>query len=418
MIKPNNYWTETCAEKFHAPKLDENLTADIVIVGGGYTGCAAALEAARLGIKVVLLEANVFGFGGSGRNVGLVNAGLWLPPDHVVQKLGNTTGQKLVDGLSNAPELVFDLINQNQIQCDPKQNGTLHCAHNQKGWMDLQRRFAQWETRKAPVNLLDSKQIHQATGTAAYQGGLLDQRAGTIQPLGYVRGLARAAASRGARVFENSSVIRIERNNTSWTAFTKNARIDAKIILLAQNAYAEGTGGKTVSRTAIVNYFQAVTKPIPSKIWVNILPQEQGSWDTAPIMTSIRKAAQNRVIIGAMGRPEGVGKYIHLTWAKKKISRLFPALKNVEFESHWHGKISMSKDYLPKIMQLEDELYSIFGFSGRGIAPGTYFGTKFAQYIIAKSSEVLPINISTFYNDPYRQIKTHVFELGARLSHL
>lgn len=418
MNRQINYWTDSCNEKFHAPELDEDLSADLVVIGGGYTGCAAALEAANLGINVVLLEANIFGFGGSGRNVGLVNAGLWLPPDQVVQKLGNSTGSKLVDGLSNAPELVFDLIKQNQIQCDPKQNGTLHCAHNENGWMELQRRFAQWETRKAPVNLLDSTQIHQATGTAAYQGGLLDQRAGTIQPLGYVRGLARAAHSRGAMVFENSPVIKIKRNDTSWTAYTKKARIHTRTILLAQNAYAEGIVGKTGSRTAIINYFQAVTEPIPTETWVNILPQDQGSWDTAPIMTSIRKAAQNRVIIGAMGRPEGIGKYIHLTWAQKKMAQLFPALKNVGFESHWHGKISMSKDYLPKIMQLDDELFSIFGFSGRGIAPGTFFGTKFAQYIEKNTPEILPIDISHNYKDPYRQIKTLVFELGARISHI
>ena len=108
MNRQINYWTDSCNEKFHAPELDEDLSADLVVIGGGYTGCAAALEAANLGINVVLLEANIFGFGGSGRNVGLVNAGLWLPPDQVVQKLGNSTGSKLVDGLSNAPELVFD----------------------------------------------------------------------------------------------------------------------------------------------------------------------------------------------------------------------------------------------------------------------------------------------------------------------
>ena len=200
-------------------------------------------------------------------------------------------------------------------------------------------------------------------------------------------------------VFENSPVIKIKRNDTSWTAYTKKARIHTRTILLAQNAYAEGINGKTGSRTAIINYFQAVTEPIPTETWVNILPQQQGLWDTAPIMTSIRKAAQNRVIIGAMGRPEGIGKYIHLTWAQKKMAQLFPVLKNVGFESHWHGKISMSKDYLPKIMQLDDELFSIFGFSGRGIAPGTFFGTKFAQYIekihLRYYRSIFPIIIKT-----------------------
>ena len=108
MIEASNYWTVSCAEEFAAPKLNENLSADLVIIGGGYTGCAAALEAAKLGLNVVLLEANFCGFGGSGRNVGLVNAGLWLPPDKVEEKIGSASGEKLVDALSKAPEPVFD----------------------------------------------------------------------------------------------------------------------------------------------------------------------------------------------------------------------------------------------------------------------------------------------------------------------
>ena len=119
MIKPYNYWTDSCAEKFDSAKAHGDISADLAIVGGGYTGCSAALEATKLGLKVVLLEARYCGYGGSGRNVGLVNAGLWLPPEKVEQKLGGAQGKKLVKALSQAPDLVFDLIKENQIQCEP-----------------------------------------------------------------------------------------------------------------------------------------------------------------------------------------------------------------------------------------------------------------------------------------------------------
>lgn len=418
MIEQRNYWMEICAEEFEAPALGERLIADLVIIGGGYTGCAAALEAAKLGLNVILLEAKFCGYGGSGRNVGLVNAGLWLPPDKVKETMGGAPGEKLVDALSKAPNLVFELIDENKIQCDAKRNGTIHCAHNEKGLSDLKLRHAQWQERNAPVSLLDQKQVAKITGTKSYHGGLIDHRAGIIQPLGYLRGLARAAKAKGAKIFENSPVVRVEHGKGSWSVTTPNGEVVAKTVLFAQNAYAEKGFGMTASKTAIVNYFQAVTHSLPDDIWAAILPQDQGCWDTAPIMTSVRKAHNNRFVIGAMGQPAGFGRYIHLSWAEKKMAKLFPALKTAGFESYWSGKISMSSNYIPKIMRLDSNLYSIFGYSGRGIGPGTYFGTQFARYLLSNSKQTLPVDITHSYRDRSQMIKTLVFEMGARISHL
>ena len=116
-----NLWETTSKEKIICPERPENQVADLIIVGGGFTGCSAALEAAQQGAKVVLLESECIGFGGSGRNVGLVNAGLWLPPKRIISILGEKQGQALVASLGSAPDLVFSLINENQIKCEPKE---------------------------------------------------------------------------------------------------------------------------------------------------------------------------------------------------------------------------------------------------------------------------------------------------------
>ena len=87
----NNLWEKTSREKESFSKNPESITADLLIVGGGFTGCSAALEGAKQGAKVVLLECETIGFGGSGRNVGLVNSGLWLPPKKIISILGEKT---------------------------------------------------------------------------------------------------------------------------------------------------------------------------------------------------------------------------------------------------------------------------------------------------------------------------------------
>ncbi|MCP4486717.1 MAG: FAD-binding oxidoreductase [Gammaproteobacteria bacterium] len=147
-------WQASSKETINTDPLDENITTDLVIIGGGYTGCSAALHAAKSGMDVQLLEADTIGFGGSGRNVGLVNAGLWLPPLEVENIMGEKSGTKLNTLLAKAPDLVFSLIERYQIQCDSVRSGTLHCAHSRKGFVDLQSRYKQLTDRGAPVSLL------------------------------------------------------------------------------------------------------------------------------------------------------------------------------------------------------------------------------------------------------------------------
>ena len=183
-----NLWRATSTIGVETPSLTADATADLVIIGGGFTGNAAALEAARRGASVVLLEAETFGHGGSGRNVGLVNAGLWLPPHDVMAKMGREAGMKLVGLLAEAPQLVWTLIDREEIDCEATPNGTLHLAHSPGGLRNLVERHRQGVELGAPLQLLDAEETARRTGSRAFHGSLFDPRAGTIQPLAYLRG--------------------------------------------------------------------------------------------------------------------------------------------------------------------------------------------------------------------------------------
>src|SRR5690606_7013225 len=204
--RSHGLWEKTAPPAPATAALAGERKAEVAVVGGGYTGLSAALHLADAGVGVVLLEAAEIGFGGAGRNVGLVNAGMWVKPDILVATLGPAKGEPLLELLGDGPRRVFELIEKHGIACEATRNGTLHCAVGKAGLKELEEREAQWQRRGAPVELLSAAEAAAKIGTAAYAGALLDHRAGTVQPLAYARGLARAALAAGATIHTGSPV--------------------------------------------------------------------------------------------------------------------------------------------------------------------------------------------------------------------
>ena len=408
-----NLWENTSKEQELFPATPENQTADLLIIGGGFTGCSAALEAAKQSASVVLIECEKIGFGGSGRNVGLVNAGLWLPPKKINSILGKKQGEALISSLGSAPDLVYSIIDENEIDCDPKRNGTLHCAHSEKGMEYLIERIKQGQEYGEPLALFDKSETQNRIGSSKFFGSLHDPRAGTIQPLAYCRGLARKAKELGAKIYEKSKVAHIKRQNGMWHANVKNFVIKSKYLLLAMNAYQDLGKEQNTGKFSTVYYSQFATRPLNSNEMSTILPNKEGCWDTATIMSSFRVDEAGRLIIGTMGNSEGFGKKIHSNWANKKLRDLFPFLPELEFNYRWSGKIAMTKDHIPKIVNFKKNALSCFGYSGRGIAPGTLFGKACATALLSEDFSMLPILVLKNYSESLTRAKTAFFEIAA-----
>lgn len=407
-------WSDTAQDIQSWEALDGTMTADVVVIGGGFTGISAAYHLASSGASVVVLEANTIGFGGSGRNVGLVNAGLWTPPDQVENKLGQAAGQRLNAELAVAPELVFNLINDLQIRCEATRQGTLHCAHSSSGLRDLEARFVQQVARNAPVELLDSLETARRTGSNAYHGALLDTRAGTIQPLAYLQGLAQAASLQGAQIFEHSSATDVMQSGTGWTVKTKAGVVKAARLIQATNAY--GVDGASQNAIIPAHYFQLATAPLPQALRDEILCGGEGCWDTAMVMSSFRMDTAGRMIFGGLGDLNGFGGSTHEAWARRSLAVVFPKLAAIPFVQSWTGRIAMTSAYLPRVERRGTNGISIFGYSGRGIAPGTMFGQAATNW--AMGQDTFPIAICHPKPEPAATLKNIYFETGATLTHM
>ncbi len=416
--RSHGLWEKTAPPAPQASTLNESLSVDVVIIGGGYTGLSAALHLAEAGTNVVLLEAHEIGFGGAGRNVGLINAGMWVMPDDFPRELGPIYGERLLELLGNGPYLVRDLIDRHDIACELERNGTLHLAVGSEGLKELEQRAAQWQRRGARLTILDAADTERRVGTTAYAGSLLDMRAGTLQPLAYARGLARAAISAGARLYTDSAVIGYGERGGRRVVRTARGEVKADWIIVATEAYSTGPWEAIRREQVYLPYFNFATVPLSDAQQRAILPGREGCWDTKEVLSSFRMDKAGRLVFGSVGALRGTGAGIHKAWARRSLRRLFPQIAGIPFECEWYGMIGMTDNALPRLHKFGPNVLGFCGYNGRGISPGTTFGKVLAEHILGRIADAdLPLPFTNPKLPPLRAVKEAYYELGAQIAH-
>ncbi|MHA6646131.1 NAD(P)/FAD-dependent oxidoreductase [Mesorhizobium sp. A623] len=417
--RSHGLWEATAPQAPTTAALDRSLSADVVVVGGGYTGMSCALHLAEAGRRVVLLEGREIGFGGAGRNVGLINAGLWVMPDDLATKLGPVHGERLLHLLGDGPSLVMDMIDRHRIDCELERNGTLHCAVGPAGLKEIREREAQWKRRGAPVEGLDAEETAKRLGSHAYAGSLLDRRAGTLQPLAYARGLAHACVGAGAELYTSSPVVAADKTGDRWTVRTAGGTVDAEWVVVATDAYSTGPWQSVRTEQVHLPYFNLATRPIDADLLRTILPGREGVWDTKTILSSFRMDRSGRLVFGSVGALRGTGAGIHKAWARRALARLYPQLGRIEFEHEWYGQIGMTADALPRFHKFGKNGVGFSGYNGRGIAPGTVFGRELALLILGEKSEAdMPLPLSEITQTSFLRPREAYYEIGAQIAHL
>ena len=411
-------WGETAEAAIETEALQESLAADVLVVGAGFSGLSTALHLVEQGVSVIVLESRSVGFGGSGRNAGLVNAGVWQTPDYVVEQLGEASGNRFNQALYDSPSVVFELINHYQIDCQANQRGTINIAHSASAVEYLQSRCQQMQKIGADVRLIDGEMTSSMSGSPFYRyGGILDPNAGTIQPLSYVRGLARAATEQGVQLFQNTPLIGLERDENRWLAKTPNGRVSAEKVVLATNAYADGNNQGVRESTIPVFIFHCATDPLAEDVAASIIPERQGLWDTQTLLTSSRIDENGRLIMSSAGSLHGMAKSIRQNWLKRLRDRLYPQAKGIPWAYQWTGQIGVTSNKLLRIQLLAPGLFAPAGYNGRGIGPGTVIGKHLAGTLISGNRNKFPFPVEALHPEKWRKLRAMYYEYGTLALH-
>lgn len=417
--RSHGLWEKTAPAAPATLPLEGERSVEVAVIGAGYTGLSTALHLAEKGIGAAVVEAQAIGFGAAGRNVGLVNAGMWVMPQDLIAALGADYGNRLLDFLGDGPAYVWDMIVRHGIDCEANPAGTLHAGVGKKGFAGLAERERQWKARGAPVELLGKADAAALLGTQFYEGALLDRRAGTIQPLAYARGLARAAAGQGVAIHTASPATGLERTATGWRVRTPDGALAARKVVFATDAYGRLAMEDIARQQVLLPYFNMATAPLAADLARRILPGRQGVWDTKEVLSSFRLDAAGRLVFGSVGALRNTGLAIHRAWAKRALRKIYPELGPVGFEHEWYGRIGMTADNLPRFHRLDDGVFAFCGYNGRGIAPGTVFGRAMAEFLAGETAEsALPLPVTQPSPVALRGLRSAFYEAGAQLAHL
>ncbi|RWH66772.1 MAG: FAD-dependent oxidoreductase [Mesorhizobium sp.] len=385
-------WHEVSRVHRFRPALEDSLDVDLAVVGGGFAGLSTALHAAGKGLSVALLEAEIIAWGATGRNAGFVVPNFAkMDPVAIVAHLGAERGERLIGVAAGSADLVFNLIERYNIACDAVQNGWIQAAHSSAALETIRSRARQWSERGRPAVMLDSRQTEALTGARDYAGGWMDRSGGVLNPVEFARGLADAAETAGARIFEHTRVTSIDRSTDSWTLTTRSGSLRAGKVLIATNAYG-GALNPTLQRTYFpLKVFQIATAPLPSSARRRLLPGGQGFSDTRRNLLTFRFDAQNRLISGGMHvvSAGADGRVPRTIWRRLAKCLELPDLPPLEHS--WSGIAAVEPDFLPHLIDLGPGLMAARACNGRGIAMTTAMGKVLADWAAGTEGRDLPL---------------------------
>lgn len=397
-------WEATANERINYPTLEGDHQCDVVIIGGGYSGLSTSYHLQEKNCQTIVLEKGRVGGGASGRNGGEVLTGYLGTMQGWADKFGIDTAKKMWQLSLDSIDLIEGIIEKHEITCDFIRKGDFYAAYKATHLegMKKEQEFMERELGYEEITIIEKKDLKTELHTDFYQGGRVDARSAHFHPLNYALGLGEAATERGAKIFENSEALRVERENNKVIVHTQNGRVLADEIVIVTNAYS-GDLNLTIKRAVIpVESIMIATEPLPEEVMEDLIPNNRAVADSKNLLYYFRRTADNRMAFGGSGRAASTSglrrMYEELHTGMLSV---FPQLKDAVIEYRWGGKVGFTKDMLPYIGQLENGTYFAFGYGGHGAAMASMLGKVLAKAITNEGRMDNPLKVEKLRPIPF-----------------
>ena len=395
-IKNEPYWWSDAKPDF-IDQVEWSSNADVLIVGAGYTGLSAALTLLDSGLKVIIIDKEIAGFGASSRNGGITSGKIKPSIRELKGKFGLDLSKQIVEEGNLARKDLYDFIKKEKIDCDLKINGMFVGATSKKG-LENQKKETDFNFRSIGIEnkIIEKKDVPDFIESNKYVGGIFDKRIGSIHPAKLVKSMIHLVQKKGGLIFDKTTFKKSERNGKKFYIWTNKGLVKSNHLIIATNAYTDKNIPWLRKKLIPVISEMISTCEIGNNRVNSLMPKLTTFGEALNLFYYFRPSPDGkRILIG--GRRVRYNNENPTKKLKSGLLEIFPGLNDIEISNHWYGFVTFPVDQLPKLVMHEGIIYAA-GYCGSGTVWARWFGKKAAEIILNFETK------SAFYNIPFRKI--------------
>lgn len=398
-FKAAPYWWDAAPPEPYRDPLPAQ--ADVVIVGSGYCGLSAAIELARNGTDVVVLDAAEIGSGASTRSGGMVSSGQKLVVGGAIKGVPPDLFERLIEDSIASFQHIQDLIGVEKLDADLRISGRFFGAHTPRAY-DALRRMGNVLHEKTGVTVHEVPHGRQreVIGSDYYHGGIVIDEYGGLHPGKYHRALRDLAVSSGASLRSHARVRRLSRSDSGFAVDTSRGVIQASRVVVTTNGYTDESTPDLQRRVVPARSYQIATEPLEPDLIAKLIPGGRMISDTKRDLFYTRPSPDGtRVVFGT--RPgifevsdEAAAGVLH-----SRMCEVWPQLAGRRISHVWSGYVGMTFDKTAHMGERDGIVHAV-GCNGNGVALMTYLGHRTALKLLGRQNRPCAFDRESFPSHP------------------
>ncbi len=382
-----SYYAATVNPSPARPALQGAASADVCVIGAGFTGLSTALHLAEQGYQVIVLEGAKVSWGASGRNGGQLVNGFNRDLDGIARRYGKAAAEAIGPLLFEGAEIIRERVAKYAIACDLKP-GNLFMAYTRKQMAALERRKDVWERYgHTGLELIPRERVREFVNTDLYCGGLLDRWGGHVHPLNLALGQAAAIESLGGTIHELSPVTRVQ-PGAKPVVYTDQGRVTADFVVACGNAYLGETVPELASKVLPASSQVIATEVLGEELARSLLPRDHCVEDMNYFLDYYRITGDQRLLFGGGTVYGGKDPDDIVAEIRPHLVKTFPQLKDKKIDFAWSGNIALTVSRVPHMGRLGGNVYFAHGYSGHGVTGSHLAGRLLAEAIGGQSQRL------------------------------